>query len=73
MKLKQHDCVFKPETDDALEQNDGVCCPFEGKPDGKQQSCYTKGDLKHPLDFLKPTPQLILNLLEGLELCVVCQ
>lgn len=35
-ELKQHDCVFKPETSGALEQNAAVCCPFEGKTDGKQ-------------------------------------
>lgn len=33
-ELKQHDCVLKPETSSALEQNAGVCRPFEGKPSG---------------------------------------
>lgn len=38
-ELKQHDCVFKPETCSALEQNAGVCCPFEGKPGCKRCRC----------------------------------
>lgn len=60
-ELKQHDCVFKPETSSALEQNAGVCGPFEGKPDCKQRRC-TKGGWKHPPGSLKQTPRLILSL-----------
>lgn len=38
-ELKQHGCVFQPETSSAPEQNAGVCRQFEGKSGYKQRSC----------------------------------